>query len=332
MKTYFAILTIVSMLSGIVNVNASSSEDLLLPADKFIPSNLAITEDTINPECSISHTDTSFHYNGRTVVVNEQNDEINVSVYRLNVFGDTVKSNKIYEGIFTENRTVERRYDNSFEIFVPDIFKSKDKRKLASYHWAGFGIGFSNLPVGLSSDGEMSSVLNKSRSLQYNLNFTDTHWKLGKSGLSLVTGMGIQFNAMHLQTNKYVEVIDYKTVISSTDEDLKRSRLHYTYLTFPVLLEMNFPIGYGETVFLNGGIVAKIKTASSSKIWFSENGKDRKEKLSGDLNIRPITYDFLLQAGVGDLGFFASYSPLNLYLDNKGPEANQGTVGIQFYF
>ncbi|MDD3063821.1 MAG: hypothetical protein PHX50_13510, partial [Massilibacteroides sp.] len=181
-------------------------------------------------------------------------------------------------------------------------------------------------------DGEMASSLNLSRSLQYNLNFFDDHWKLGNNGLSLVTGFGIQFNSMHLQTNKFMEVIDYKTVISTSEEKLKNSRLHYTYLTFPLLLEVNFPIGRSETIFLNAGVVGKVKTASSSKIWLSGNGRESKIKQPGNLNIRPVTVDLLLQAGIGDFGIFMSYTPFSVFLQNKGPEANQGTVGLQLYF
>lgn len=301
MKTFFAILALLASLSC---VNAST----------FFPA------------------DTTFRYQNRTVVIQEQQDEINVSVYRHNEAGDTVKSDKIYEGIFTDDKSVERRYENRFDIFVPDIFKPKDKRKVAASHWAGFGIGFSNLPNGWDFDGELASALNLSRSLQYNLNFFDNHWSLGNNGFSLVTGFGIQFNSMHLETNKYMEVIDYKTVISTSEEALNKSRLHFTYLTFPLLLEVNFPIGCAETIFLNAGVVGKIKTASSSKIWLNENGKERKIKQPGDLNIRPVTFDLLFQAGVGDVGFFMSYTPLSLFLHNKGPEANQGTVGLQLYF
>jgi len=301
MKTFFAIFALLASLSC---VNAST----------FFP------------------TDTTFHYQNRTVVIHEQQDEINVSVYRHNEAGDTIKSNKIYEGIFTDDKSVERRYENRFDILVPDIFKPKDKRKIAASHWAGFGVGFSNLPDGWNFEGEMASALNLSRSLQYNLNFVDNCWSLGDHGLSLVTGFGIQFNSMHLETNKYMEVIDYKTLISNAEEELNKSRLHFTYLTFPLLLEVNFPVGCTETLFLNAGVVGKIKTASSSKIWVNENGKERKIKQPGDLNIRPATFDFLLQAGVGEVGLFVSYTPLTLFLHNKGPEANQGTVGLQLYF
>lgn len=129
-----------------------------------------------------------------------------------------------------------------------------------------------------------------------------------------------------------MEVIDYKTVISTRADELHNSRLHFTYLTFPLLLEVNFPIGFGETIFLNAGVVGKIKTASSSKIWTNENGAERKVKLPGDLNVRPVTFDLVVQAGVGEVGFFASYSPLPVFMQNKGPEANQGTIGLQLYF
>ncbi|WP_294068160.1 hypothetical protein [Proteiniphilum sp. UBA1028] len=301
MKTFFAILV---FLASLGYVNASS----------FFPA------------------DTTFHYQNRMVVIREQPDEINVSVYRCNEAGDTIRSNKIYEGIFTDNKSVERRYENRFDIFVPDIFKPKEKRKVAASHWAGFGIGFSNLPNGFDFDGEIASALNLSRSLQYNLNFFDNHWRLGNNGFSLVTGFGIQFNSLHLQNNKYMEVMDYKTVISTSDEVLHKSRLHFTCLTFPLLLEVNFPVGCGETIFLNAGVVGKIKTASSSKIWLKENGKERKVKQPGELNIRPLAFDLLMQAGIGDVGFFLSYSPFTLFLNNKGPQANQGTIGIQLYF
>lgn len=279
-------------------------------------------------------TDTTFRYNNRSVVVNEKNNEINVSVYRLNEQGDSIKSEKMYEGIFTDGRTVERTYDNNFVISVPDIFKPKSKRQTSDTHWAGFGVGFSNIPEGFNFDGELASALNVARSLQYNLNFIDGYWFLGKSNVKLVTGFGIQFNSMHFQTNKFIEVKDYKSEITTVTpgQEYNTSRLHYTHLTFPLLFETDWYIGRGSHFFINAGIVAKVKTASSSKVWFNENGKEKKLKKPGELNIRPVTFDFLLQAGIDNIGFFASYSPMNVFLNGKGPKGNQGTIGLQFYF
>lgn len=272
--------------------------------------------------------DTTFHYNNRNVVVNEKNDEINVSVYRQNEQGDTIKSEKIYEGIFVDGKSVERQYENRFEISVPDIFKPKEKRKDRNSHWNGFGVGFAHI----SPSGEFSSILNRSRSIQYNLNIAAGVWFLGNSDFTIIAGGGIQFNSIHFQPNKLIKVIDYKSEIVDAEEAYTTSRLHYTYGTFPFLIEKTFPLGRNSFFFINGGIVAKIKTASSSKVWKNENGKDKKQQMPGELNIRPITFDFLVQAGYEKFGFFASYSPLSVFINDKGPKGNQATVGLQIYF
>lgn len=280
-------------------------------------------------------TDTTFHYNNRKVVISENDNEMNISVYHQNEQGDTVQSRKIYEGIFTEGRSIERVYENSFEISVPDIFKPKSKRRASRSHWAGFGVGFSNLPEGLDFDGELASIINLSRSLQYNLNLIEGSWRMGNSNFTGVIGMGIQFNAIHWQNNKAIEIEDYKSVITTTEpgNEYIKSRLHYTYLTFPLLIETNWDLGRKSHLFVNAGVVAKVKTASSSKVWQNdENGKKQKTNLPGELNIRPVTLDLLAQGGINDIGFFVSYSPFNLFRNNKGPAANQATIGLQFYF
>lgn len=274
-------------------------------------------------------TDTTFRYNNRSVTVKEKDNEINVSVFRQNEQGDTIKSEKIYEGIFVDGKSVERQYQNRFEISVPEIFKPKEKRKDHNSHWAGFGVGFSNI----SPDGEFSSILDRNRSIQYNLNFAEGVWYLGNSDFTIITGGGIQFNSIHFQTNKAIKVIDYKSTIVDAEKAYNTSRLHYTYGTFPFLIEKAFPIGRDSYFFINGGIVAKVKMTSSSKVWINdENGKETKIKMDGELNIRPITFDFVVQAGYENFGFFASYSPLSVFINDKGPKGNQATVGLQFYF
>lgn len=280
-------------------------------------------------------TDTTLQYNDRKVVITEDGDEINISVYRQTETGETVPAQKIYEGIFTENRNIERRYESGFEISVPDIFKPKKNRRPSYSHWAGFGVGFTNLPQSFNFEGELSSIINLSRSLQYNLNLIDGSWRVGDSNFTGVTGMGIQFNAIHWQNNKAIEVEDYSSVITTTApvDEYRRSRLHYTYLTFPLLIETNWNLGRGTDFFVNAGVVAKVKTASSSRIWWNdENGQKQKTKFPGDLNIRPITLDLIAQAGIDDIGFFVSYTPFDLFRENRGPKGNQATIGIQFYF
>lgn len=290
---------------------------------------------SVNLASPVQLDDTTFTYNDKKVIISDDARALNVSVYRLTEEGDSVKSQKVYEGIFTDSTSVERRYENSFEISIPDIFKPKKDRRPSRSRWAGIGLGFIYLPEGFDSGGELTSITNLSRSGQYNLNFIDGTWRIGNSNLSFICGMGLQFNNIHWQNNKAIEVDDYRSVITTTEpgEEYRRSKLHYTYLTYPLLFETNWHIGQGSYLFVNAGMVAKIKIASSSKIWWNdENGRKLKTKLPGELNLRPITLDFIVQAGIGDFGFFASYSPFSLFREGKGPKGNQATLGVQFYF
>lgn len=277
--------------------------------------------------------DTIFQYKNKTIEISDKDSELSIIVYQTNENGDTIRNEMVYEAVIDDKRIMEREYDNRFEISIPDVFRPKKPRSF-SPHWSGFGVGFSNLPEQMNFDGELASVVNAGSSLQYNLNFGEATCGIGINNMRIVLGMGILFNSIHLQTNKAIEVVDYKSVIATTElgKDYKTSRLHFTYLTIPFLLEYN-SLGRGTAnFFINAGVVGKVKTASSSKVWFNEDGKKRKQKMPGDLNIRPVSFDFIVQSGFGDYGVFATYSPMDLFINNKGPKGSQASIGLQYYF
>lgn len=279
--------------------------------------------------------DTVFNYKNKTIEILDGDKDLQIIVFEINESGDTIRNELRYEAIYDDERVVEREYDNRFEISIPEVFRPKSKRaRHFNSHWNGFGVGFTNLPEQTNFDGELASVVNSGTSLQYNLDIGDATCGIGISSMRIVLGMGIQFNSVHLQTNKAIEVVDYKSVITTTASgaDYNTSRLHFTYLTVPLLLEYNSPGRGFSTFFINAGVVGKIKTASSSKVWYNEDGRKKKLKMPGELNIRPVSFDFIAQAGFGDFGVFATYSPLDLFMNNKGPKGNQVALGLKYYF
>ena len=49
------------------------------------------------------------------------------------------------------------------------------------------------------------------------------------------------------------------------------------------------------------------------------------------MNLRPVTMDFLFQAGVGCIGFYAKYSPFGLFEKDKGPKVHPVSLGVQLH-
>lgn len=95
--------------------------------------------------------------------------------------------------------------------------------------------------------------------LLYNLNLIEGSQRIGNSNFTTISGIGIRFNSVHWQNNKAIEVQDYTSVITTTEPNCmyKKSRLHSTYLTFPLLFETNLNAGGCLYFFLNAGAVAK---------------------------------------------------------------------------
>ena len=75
-----------------------------------------------------------------------------------------------------------------------------------------------------------------------------------------------------------------------------------------------------------------IKTCSSSKIVYNDaSGKKHKEKMDSGMNIRPVTMDFLFQAGWDWIGLYAKYSPIDLFENGKGPKVHPVSIGLQLH-
>jgi len=49
------------------------------------------------------------------------------------------------------------------------------------------------------------------------------------------------------------------------------------------------------------------------------------------MNLRPITMDFLVQAGYGCIGFYAKYSPIEMFGNNKGPKIQPVSIGLHLH-
>lgn len=255
--------------------------------------------------------------------VKESGDRIKVRVYELNEDGNAVDDEMVFEGHYRDGQAHERRkYMKTININVPTWDRS------FSAHWAGFGMGFN------SFEGD-DIPLRKGKSLEYNLNFIEMSFPFSHYNWAVVTGAGLRWNRYRIDANAHFQEIDGVTGLVSAPEGIiyKKSKLNTTSLTIPVLMEWQTPKKRKRPlVFLSAGVVGVIKTTSSSKIVYDdERGKSHKQKMDGGMNLRPVTMDLLLQAGVGCIGVYFKYSPVEIFDSNKGPALNPISFGLHLH-
>lgn len=178
--------------------------------------------------------------------------------------------------------------------------------------------------------------LRSGNSLEYNLNFMEFSFPFSRHRWAVVTGAGMRWSRYRLDMNAHFQEVDGVTQLVPAPEGIvyNASKLNITSLTIPVLLEWQSPKHRRKSprFFVSGGVVGVIKTISSSKIVYHDaDGEKRKKKMDRGMNLRPVTMDFLFQAGVGCIGFYAKYSPFGLFEKDKGPKVHPVSLGLQLH-
>ena len=257
--------------------------------------------------------DTVIRLENKRIVVKDNGERMKVKVYELTEEGDSIDSEMIFEGHYRDGQSYERRkHIKSINIPIPSWDKDFDP------HWAGFGMGFANFS---GSDGinDVDGVsLRSGNSLEYNLNFMEFSFPFSR------------------YRNAHCQEVDGVTQLVPAPEGIvyNASKLNITSLTIPVLLEWQSPKHRRKAprFFISGGVVGVVKTISSSKIVYHDaDGEKRKKKMDRGMNLRPVTMDFLFQAGVGCIGFYAKYSPFGLFEKDKGPKVHSVSLGLQLH-
>ena len=275
-------------------------------------------------------TDTVIVVENKRIEVKDNGDRMKVKVYELTEEGDSIDSDMVFEGHYRDGQNYERRkHIRSLNIPVPTWDKD------FSAHWAGFGMGFCNFADGSLHVNDVDGVsLRGGKSLEYNLNFMEWSFPFSRYNWAVVTGAGMRWNRYRLDTNNYFKEVDGVTVLQPAPEGItyKASKLNTTSLTIPLLLEWQKRRHHKTSYFFSAGVVGVVKTMSSSKVVYTDDrGKTRKEKMDGGMNLRLVSMDIMLQAGLDWIGIYARYSPVSAFKHNKGPELYPVSIGLHLH-
>ncbi|WP_348524217.1 PorT family protein [Parabacteroides sp. PH5-8] len=273
-------------------------------------------------------TDTVIILGGKRIEVKESEERMKVRVYELTEDDEEIDDELVFEGHYKDGKSYERR-KRSINIPLPSWHKSFDP------HWTGFGMGFANFADGSFNINDINGVsLRSGNSLEYNLNILETSFPFSKkSDFAVVTGVGMRWSRYRLDGEVYFKEVDGVTGLLPVPEDMnyRSSRLNITSLTIPLLIEWQNR-RHSEDFFISAGVVGVVKTISSSKVAYkNEKGKGQVDKMDGGMNIRPVTMDFLFQAGYDWIGIYAKYSPMGLFESGKGPKVHPVSIGLHIH-
>jgi hypothetical protein len=258
---------------------------------------------------------------------------------KIKVFDTTVNDGEtenepIFEGHYKNGQSYEsRKYIRSVNVSIPTW-----KKKGFNPHWSGLGIGFANFTdLHLTQINDVGGIsLRSENSLEYNFNIIEACHPLSqKSNWAIVTGVGMRWSRYRIEGNQYIAETDGITFLhpAPPGATISASKLNITSLTIPLLLEWQNRRTENIPFFVSAGLVGVVKTISSSKITYKDlSNHTQKAKMDRGMNIRPISFDVLLQAGFDMIGVYAKYSPLELFENEKGPKIHPVSIGLQLHF
>lgn len=270
--------------------------------------------------------DTTLLINSRKIVIKENDGKVKVKLYEKIAEGDTIENDQIFEGVYMNGQSTERRVSLS----VP--FTKKRSTHNFKSHTAGVYIGFSKLYDGFMNYNNPKGVnLDSSKSWEIGFTLLETDVALSRNkewGAS--AGLGWGYTSFRLDTNTAFYEKDGVTGNYTAPEGVTydQSRLRYFYFRAPVMLEWQKRINGHGPVFVSVGAEAEIRHGIKSKVKI--NGE--KENLDKGLNVQPVGINLLVQAGYKSTGIYMRYATYGLFEKDKGPRLHPFSFGVCWYW
>ena len=291
------------------------------------------------------------------VIINDNEDEVSVGMDEIIKFdekGDTTrikirdKEFSIIEGDTTRIKIGDKDIsiiedDDGTSLKVTDSEdekeESKKKKKKFKGHWSGVEFGLNNFVDHKFSmtrdDGEQFMDLNTGRSWNFNWNIKQYSIGFGTDRLGLVTGLGLEFNNYHFDGDNNIQENVDGNIVTKDDypSTLNKSKLRTTFLTVPLLLELQM-LGAkrSKRVHVSGGMIGGLKLGSQSKVIYKLDGNRKKDKTKDDFNINPLRYGLTARVGYRALKIYANYYLIPFFKEEDDPELYPLAIGLSLAF
>ncbi|MGC3978740.1 MAG: outer membrane beta-barrel protein [Paludibacteraceae bacterium] len=247
--------------------------------------------------------DTTFIFNQKKITVQDSLSQVKVTVSTK----DSADFKKVYEGIFTDERTFER-FNVIEEIGFNIPFLKKKKYEKMEPHWAGFGYGKLTLSDSKMHIGKTDGIpLDKGKSSEVTLNIIEGIVPVFGHTIGLTSGFGLDWRNYHLEGNTHLLETNGVTSVKPATEGLNYtySRLRTLHLTVPVLLEWQPTFGKNRNFFVTAGVVGGWNVMASYRVKYKNSDGDKvSKKESSGLKTNPLALDIVGQIGYSNIGLY----------------------------
>jgi hypothetical protein len=254
--------------------------------------------------------------------------------------GDTMRVKLGSRGISIvegEDGTEVKILEMAEEPVVAEVEKHSGKKKKKKFkpHWAGLEVGLNNFltpDFDLSLPADQSYMdLNTGKSWNWNLNLIDYGFGFGTDKIGLASGLGFEFINYNFDGQNSIRKDDVTGDITEYIPDyagnITKSKMNITYLTAPLLLEIQIPAGR-KRIHISGGVIGGVKLGSNTKMKYTVGGEKSKEKAKGDYNLTPLRWGVTARIGYRALNFYANYYMMPLFKEGQGPELYPFSIGL----
>ena len=168
------------------------------------------------------------------------------------------------------------------------------------------------------------------RSWVFNFNIADVGIALNRNHtVGIFTGVGLGWNnysfANPIRLFKGNDDLEYSLIDESVEGRMKKSKLGVIYVQAPLMLEVR-PT---HSFFVAAGVTGGLRIDTWTKVKFMDRYK---EKTHSDYYVNLLKLDATLRAGSNDMGFFASYNLLPLFVKGKAPDVHTFNIGFSLLF
>ena len=226
---------------------------------------------------------------------------------------DTTKSNLI------------KRTNNYFKERASD----KEDNKFHG-NWAGLEVGLNNYYNKNNKIEGGFLELNTWKSRAVSINFTEYNIGLYKNRIGITTGTALEISNYHFVKN--ITLLPDSIPLgyyTDTAHNFIKNKLSVVYLSLPILLEFQFPVGKkNKKIFFSVGAIGGLTIDAYTHQKYKIKEKEFKNRVREEFLTLPYRYGLTARVGYSFIRLFANYNLTPLFIENDGPELYPFSAGI----